>query len=55
MVKNDDLKKTAIIASQLVLINKTDLKIDMITAHRQYHSKVVMDKDKLIPVSCRNM
>lgn len=52
-IKADDLKKTAIIASQLVLVNKTSTPIDLITSSFGTHDKVIMHKDEMVPVSTR--
>ena len=55
IVKNEDLKRTAILSSNLVLCNKTDLDISMHVSKGQQLDIIELRKDKLVPVSCRDL
>jgi hypothetical protein len=54
-VKNEDMKRTAVIMSSLIICNKTDLDISMHISKGHTLDMVHLKKDKLVPISCRDL
>lgn len=55
VVKNEDLKRVAIIASPLLICNKTNLPIYFNTSQRSNIEKQFLEKDKMIAVTCNSL